>query len=131
MGEVRGLTKHFVLPAAVVGMLIGPGIYIVDYNVVLSAANNSSLQAVELPDQFRQTYESYIGITSGNEGHENIAATVTAQGTLSMFVSRAAVLLILFLEPPGRFLLGRRREVSPDKRLAFLAAALFVLFWVV
>jgi cation-transporting ATPase E len=58
-------------------------------------------------------------------------ATVTAQGSLSIFVSWTAILLILFLEPPGRFFLGWRNEVSPDKRPAVLAAVLFVVLLIV
>jgi cation-transporting ATPase E len=58
-------------------------------------------------------------------------ATVTAQGSLSIFVSWTAILLILFLEPPGRFFLGWRKEVSPDKRPAILAAVLFVVLLIV
>ena len=65
------------------------------------------------------------------EGYQDIVATVTAQGSLSIFISWTAVLLILFLEPPGRFFLGWRKEVSPDKRPAVLAAVLFVVLLVV
>ncbi len=46
-----------------------------------------------------------------------------------MFISWTACVLILFLEPPSRFFLGWRSEVSPDKRPAWLALGLFVLFW--
>jgi hypothetical protein len=58
-------------------------------------------------------------------------ATVTAQGSLSIFISWTAILLIPFLEPPGRFFLGWRKEVSPDKCPAVLAAALFVVLLIV
>ena len=120
---------RFVFPAAVVGMLIGLVIYVYDYNTVL---NSSGVQeAQNVPNEFRQTYESYTGIAFGSEGYESIVATVTAQGSLSIFVSWTSVLLILFLEPPSRFFLGWRKEVSPDKRPAVLAAALFVVLGIV
>ncbi len=48
-----------------------------------------------------------------------------------MFISWTACLLILFLEPPSRFFLGWRDEVSSDKRPAWLALGLFVLFLVI
>lgn len=118
---------RFVSPAAIVGMLMGVGIYVVDYNVVL----NSPLVQPDLPDRVRQVYESYTGVAFGSEGYEDIVATVTAQGSLSIFVSWISCFVILFLEPPSRFFLGWRREVSPDKRPAFLAAGLFVLFLVI
>ena len=118
---------RFVVPVAMVTTLMGAGIYAIDYYTVLNAVEDTSLPANGIPDEFQRTYENYTGIAFGSEGYENIVATVTAQGSLSIFVSWAAVLLILFLEPPSRFFLGWRKEVSPDKRPAALAAALFVV----
>jgi cation-transporting P-type ATPase E len=112
-------------------MLIGLVIYVYDYDTVLNAIRGAQVPADNVPDQFRDTYESYTGITFGNEGYESIVATVTAQGSLSIFVSWTSVLLILFLEPPSRFFLGWRKEMSPDKRPAVLAAVLFVVLWIV
>ncbi len=48
-----------------------------------------------------------------------------------MFISWTACLLILFLEPPSRFFLGWRSEVSPDKRPAWLALGLIVVFTII
>jgi cation-transporting P-type ATPase E len=93
--------------------------------------NSPLVHANDLPNEVRQTYESYTGVPFGSEGYENIVATVTAQGSLSIFVSWTAILLIPFLEPPGRFFLGWRKEVSPDKRPAVLAAVLFVVLLMV
>ena len=61
----------------------------------------------------------------------NGVATVLAQGSLSLFISWTACLLILFLEPPSRFFLGWRKEVSPDKRPALLALGLFLVFVII
>ena len=118
---------RFVFPAALVAMLMGVGIYVVDYNVVLE----SPLTEDGLNDRVRQVYESYTGVPFGSEGYKDIVATVTAQGSLSIFVSWISCFLILFLEPPSRLFLGWRKEVSPDKRPALLAAGLFVLFLVI
>ncbi len=118
------------MPGAMVTTLMGAAVYAVDYNIVLNAVNNMSSAPVrpsDVPGEFRQAYESYTGFAFGSEGYENIVATVTAQGSLSIFVSWTAVLLILFLEPPSRFFLGWREEVSPDKRPVVLAAVLFVV----
>jgi cation-transporting P-type ATPase E len=119
---------RFVVPVAMVTTLMGAGIYAIDHEVVL---NSTPVRTDDLSDSFRQTYESYTGIPFGSEGYEDIVATVTAQGSLSIFVSWTAILLILFLEPPGRFFLGWRNEVSPDKRPAVLAAVLFVVLLIV
>ena len=118
---------RFVFPVAMVTTLMGAGIYAIDHNVVLA----SPLVQGDIPDEVRQAYESYTGTAFGSEGYENIVATVTAQGSLSIFVSWTAILLILFLEPPGRFFLGWRKEVSPDKRPAVLAAVLFVVLLII
>ncbi len=114
---------RFVFPAAILTMLMGVCIYAVDYNVVI----DSPLVQDGLNDRVRQAYESYTGVPFGSEGYEDIVATVTAQGSLSIFISWTAILLIPFLEPPNRFFLGWREEVSPDKRPAVLAAVLFVV----
>jgi cation-transporting ATPase E len=117
--------------------LMGAAIYAIDYDIVLNAvkglyaANGARAHAGDVPDAFRRTYESYTGISFGSEGYRNIVATVTAQGSLSIFISWTAVLLILFLEPPGRFFLGWRKEVSPDRRPAVLAAVLFAVLLIV
>lgn len=91
------------------------------------ALNSPLMHANELPNAVRRAYESYTRVPFESEGYQNIVATVTAQGSLSIFISWTAVLLILFLEPPSRFFLGWRKEVSPDKRPAILAAVLFVV----
>jgi cation-transporting ATPase E len=74
---------------------------------------------------------SYTRVALGSTGYTNTVATVLAQGSLSMFISWIACLLILFIEPPSRFFLGWRSEVSPDKRPAWLALGLFVLFLII
>lgn len=99
----------------------------IDYNVVI----NALLTVGAVSDEWRQVYESYTGIPFGSEGYTNIVATVTAQGSLSIFISWTACFLILFLEPPYPLFLGWRKEVSPDKRPVLLALALFVWFGII
>ena len=118
---------RFVFPVSIVTMLMGVGLYVTDYNAVL----DSPLTHGDIPEPVRQAYESYTGVTFGSEGYADIVATVTAQGILSMFISWIACLLIVFLEPPSPFFLGWRKEVSPDKRPAYLAVGLFVLFLII
>ena len=117
---------RFVVPAAIVAMLMAVGIYIVDYNALL----DSPLTAANA-SRARQIFESYTGVSAESAAYRNTVATVLAQGSVSIFISWVACVLILFLEPPSRFFLGWRKEVSPDKRPALLAAGLFVLFWII
>lgn len=117
---------RFVFPVAIVTMLMAVAIYVTDYNSLL---NSPLTQEDEI--WARQLFESYTGVQAGSAGYANAVATVLAQGSLSMFISWSACLLILFLEPPSRFFLGWRNEVSSDKRPAWLALALFVLFWII
>ncbi len=118
---------RFVFPVAILTMLIGVGIYLTDYNIALSSTEDAT---TEIPDQMRIGFETYTGVTVGSEGFSNAAATIAAQSSLSIFISCTAFLLILFLEPPTRFFLGWRKEVSRDKRPAIMAALLLVLFLV-
>lgn len=117
---------RFVFPVAIVTMLIGTAIYVVDYNQLLDSplTQDKTIQA-------RQIFESYTGVSFGSAGYADTVATVAAQGSLSIFVSWTACLLILFLEPPSRFFLGWRKEVSADKRPAMLAAGLFVVLLII
>lgn len=114
---------RFVFPVAIITMLLAVGIYVTDYRTVL----NSPLLESDAT-WATQLFQSYTGVAASSAGYRNAVATVLAQGSLSMFISWSACLLILFLEPPHRFFLGWRREVSPDKRPAWLALALFILF---
>ena len=58
-------------------------------------------------------------------------ATITAQGTLFIFISWTACFLILFFEPLLPLFHGWRKEVKPDKRPAWLALVLFVWFGII
>lgn len=117
---------RFVFPVAIVTMLIGTAIYVVDYNQLLDSplTQDKTIQA-------RQIFESYTGASFGSAGYADTVATVAAQGSLSIFVSWTACLLILFPEPPSRFFLGWRKEVSEDKRPAMLAAGLFFVLLII
>lgn len=116
---------RFVFPVAILTMLIGVGIYVSDYNLALSALEDTTRA---LPTRMLTMFESYTGVAVGSEGFDDAAATISAQGSLSIFISCTAFLLILFLEPPTHFFLGWRQSVSADKRPAMLAGILFVLF---
>ena len=114
---------RFVFPVAIVTMLMGVAIYVTDYRFLLTTPLTQGQEAWA-----NQIFESYTGVAVGSTGYANTVATVLAQGSLSMFISWTACLLILFLEPPSRFFLGWRSEVSPDKRPAWLALSLLILF---
>ena len=122
---LSSLTR-FVFPAAIVTMLMAVAIYVIDYRSLLTSPLTQEDQVWAV-----QIFESYTGVQAGTAGYSNAVATVLAQGSVSMFISWTACLLILFLEPPSRFFLGWRTEVSPDKRPAWLALALFLMFWVI
>src|SRR5829696_2400809 len=109
-GLLPSLTR-FVVPVAIVTTLMGAGIYAIDHEAVL---NSPLMHPNDLPNEVRRAYESYTGVPFGSEGYEDIVATVTAQGSLSIFVSWTAILLILFLEPPGRPRRGALRR-APDR----------------
>ena len=117
---------RFVFPAAIVTMLLGVAIYVTDYRFLLTSPLSQGQE-----QWANEIFESYTGVAAGSTGYANTVATVLAQGSLSIFISWTACLLILFLEPPSRFFLGWRQEVSSDKRPAWLALGLFVLFWII
>jgi cation-transporting ATPase E len=117
---------RFVFPVAIVTMLMGAAIYVTDYNFLL----NSPLTLEDM-QWARDIFESYTGLEFGSAAYRNGVATVLAQGSLSLFISWTACLLIVFLEPPSRLFLGWRKEVTPDKRPALLALGLFLVFLII
>ncbi len=117
---------RFVFPVAIVTMLMAAAIYVTDYNFLLKSPLAQGDEAWA-----RDLFETYTGVSADTDAYANAVATVLAQGSVSIFISWTACLLILFLEPPTRFFLGWRKEVSADKRPAWLALGLFLLFWVI
>jgi cation-transporting ATPase E len=116
---------RFVLPAAIVTMVFGVGIYTFFYKFVLNGVS-----AYHIPPDAAARWEAYTGLTYDTVGFGSAAATIVAQTALSTFVSFAAFGLILFLEPPSRFFTGWA-PVSPDKRPALLTLALAIIYVVV
>jgi cation-transporting P-type ATPase E len=117
---------HFVLPAAIVTMVFGVGIYTFFYEFVLKG-----ITSYHIPPDAAARWEAYTGLTYQTDAEFGIAAaTIVAQTALSTFVSFAAFGLILFLEPPFRLFTGWA-PVSPDKRPALLALVLAIIYVVV
>jgi cation-transporting ATPase E len=115
---------RFVIPVAILTMLLGVGLYIDDYQRASGAPDN----AQGIPDALVTAYSEYTGVSADDPAFADAFGTIAAQGALSIFVSHTAFLLLLFLEPPMRFFTGWRKEVSADKRPALLAVALLVVF---
>jgi cation-transporting ATPase E len=116
----------FVLPAAIVTMVFGVGIYTFFYEFVLKGINS-----YHIPPDAAARWEAYTGLTYRTDAEFGpAAATIVAQTALSTFVSLASFGLILFLEPPSRLFTGWA-PTSPDKRPALLALVLAIIFVVV
>ncbi|MFN8490985.1 MAG: HAD-IC family P-type ATPase [Caldilineaceae bacterium] len=137
---------RFVIPVAILTMLLGVGLYIDDYSrarvsPLTQTTQNQTVQAQTvqtqtvqtrgtIPQSFLTSYSEYTGVSPTDPAFATAFSTIAAQGALSIFVSHTAFLLLLFLEPPSRFFTGWRKEVSTDKRPALLALALIVVFQV-
>ncbi|MCB0211386.1 MAG: HAD-IC family P-type ATPase, partial [Anaerolineae bacterium] len=117
---------RFIFPVSILNMLFGVTIYAWDYFRVLEG-----LSQPDIPGRLKTMFESYTGVAYGTAEFSDAAATIAAQGSLSIFISCTAFLLILFLEPPIPFFLGWRRNVSSDKRPAFLVLGLFIAFQII
>ncbi|MCB0163358.1 MAG: HAD-IC family P-type ATPase, partial [Anaerolineae bacterium] len=124
--DILSLVARFVFPVSILNMLFGVAIYAWDYFRALEG-----LSQPDIPERAKFMFESYTGVAFGTEEFGSAAATIAAQGSLSIFISCTAFLLILFLEPPFPFFLGWRRNVSSDKRPALLALGLFILFQII
>lgn len=117
---------RFVLPVAVVTAVFGVGVYTYFFTLV-----QSGVQSAAVPAQAIARWEEFTGLTYASDAQfTTAAATIVAQTALSSFVTLAAFGLIVFLEPPTQFFAGWN-PVSPDKRPAWLALGLAVLYFVV
>jgi cation-transporting ATPase E len=117
---------RFVIPVAILTMLLGVALYIDDYQRAKNAPIETTTQSI--PSAFITTYSDYTGVSIDDPAFSAAFGTIAAQGALSIFVSHTAFLLLLFLEPPLRFFTGWRKEVSEDKRPAILAVVLLAVF---
>jgi cation-transporting ATPase E len=113
---------RFVVPAMVVTAAGGVAVYAALYTGVLGFFSSDHVPAEGIAD-----FERYTGVSSGDVGFAEAAATIGAQTGLSTFVSYAAFLLILFLRPPNRFFASWTRP-DGDRRPAVLVVALVVAF---
>jgi cation-transporting ATPase E len=113
---------RFVIPAAVITAAAGVAVYAYHYTTLLQGFTDSAVPAFVVAD-----FESYTGLSSGDVGFAEAAATIGAQTALSTFVSYAAFLLILFLKPATRVFASWTRP-DGDKRPALLVAALVAAF---
>lgn len=112
---------RFVLPAAVVTSGFAVGIYAFLYTLVAQGFDDPVLR-----ERLILEFERYTGLSYGLDADfTEAAATIGAQTGLSTFVSLASILLILFLEPPGRWFAAWTRPVG-DRRPAVLVAGLLV-----
>ncbi|MCB9150075.1 MAG: hypothetical protein H6641_15065 [Caldilineaceae bacterium] len=125
-GDILSSLARFVIPVALLTMLLGVGVYLFDYNGAKNAATDSSL-----PRKSLQAYLDYTGVTLDDANLGETVGTVSAQGALSTFISYTAFMLLLFLEPPFPFFTGWRKKVSSDKRPAWLALILFGVFQII
>ena len=125
---------RFVIPVALLTMLMGTGVYLDDYYRASSAPDNDQLVSrggKDIPDRLLTSYSEYTGVSQDDPAFAEAFGTIAAQGALSIFVSHTAFLLLLFLEPPIRFFTGWRKQVSDDKRPGLLAVVLLVIFQVI
>jgi cation-transporting ATPase E len=113
---------RFVVPAAVLTAAAGVAVYAYHYTTLLEGLSRG-----DAPPGFLSAFERFTGLSSGDVGFAEAAATIGAQTALSTFVSYAAFLLILFLEPPNRFFAAWTRP-DGDRRPAVLVAVLVVAF---
>jgi cation-transporting ATPase E len=113
---------RFVIPAAVITSAGAVAVYAYLYTAVSTGFSNPSL-----PEGLIEEFERYTGVSSGDAGFIEAAATIGAQTGLSTYVSLASFVLILFLMPPHRFFASWTRPTG-DKRPALLVVVLVAVF---
>jgi cation-transporting ATPase E len=120
--HLLGSLARFVIPAAVITAAGGVAVYAYLYTTVLRG-----FASPNLPPDLITAFEGYTGVSYGDTGFTEAAATIGAQTGLSTYVSLAAFGLILFLAPPSRFFASWTRPTG-DRRPAMLVLVLVALF---
>jgi cation-transporting ATPase E len=117
---------RFVIPTAIVTMIVGVALYTYEYHQVLNRVTK-----FDIPSRVIAMFERVTGVDySATDKFPTAAATIVAQTALSAFIAYSAFTLILFVEPPVRFFVGWR-EVSDDRRPTYLVLALAAIFTVI
>ena len=114
---------RFVFPVAIITMMCGAGVYYYVYQGALRGTTRP-----DVPTRVRDMFESYTGVEFGTEEYPDAAATISAQSAMSIFFTSVSIVLIFFLEPPIRFFTAWHREVVSDRRPAYMAITLLILF---
>jgi cation-transporting ATPase E len=126
VGDLLPRLVRFVIPTAIMTMIVGVALYTFEYDRVLN-----SITSVTIPQRVIDMFERVTGVDySTGDAFAGAAAAIVAQTVLSFFIAYTAFILILFVEPPIRFFTGWR-DVSDDRRPAYLALALAVVFFAV
>ena len=122
---LRSLVR-FVIPAAILSMVIGVALYTGFYTLVLKG-----VQTYQVPPEIIQRFEAYTGVPHNSGAQFGAAAArIVAQTVLSIFITVSGFLLIVFLEPSLRLFTGWT-EQSTDRRPLWLALALSALLVVI
>lgn len=118
--ELLHALARFVIPAALVTVVLGVALYVWFYVRV-----TGGFTTYHIPDDVIATFESYTGLSYSSDGtFTRAAATIVAQTAMSLFITVTALLQILFVEPPAAFF-AVWTEGRAGPRPALLAAALF------
>lgn len=118
--------SRFVIPASLLILLFGLTIY-----TTMNYSIQNRISQFEIPPQVVQSFEEQTGLTYNvDEGFSLAAATIVAQSFLSVFLSYAAFVLILFLEPPYSWLEGWTSRSQQHWPL-WMVLALWLVFTIV
>ncbi|GAB3623119.1 HAD-IC family P-type ATPase [Mariniluteicoccus endophyticus] len=116
---------EFALPAGIVTAIFATSIYAFFHEIIAT-----SIESNHIPPGAAEAWSAYTGVAVDTADFREAAATIIAQTAMSTFVAFCAFGLILFVEPPIKLFTGWS-GVSPDKRPAWLALALAVVYLVV
>jgi len=115
---------RFVLPFTLWTMLLG----VVLYSFFNFQTSNFFAEQTTLPPRAIERFAQATGLTFGVDADfSDVIVTLIAQSNLSLFLSIATMLMVLFLHPPHPFFTGWR-PLSPDRRPAKMTLGLIVLF---
>jgi cation-transporting ATPase E len=117
---------HFVFPAGIAIFLFGLAVYLAAYNWAGQAAAGAGMT----PEALANLLMRLTGIDHTGDGLAELVreySITTAQSVLTAFLVFMGLLLIVFVEPPVRWLAGGD-ALSEDRRPTYLAGALLLAY---
>ena len=126
-GRLMRSVWPFVVPASLSVLAFGLIVYVIAFGMVDGRMLNNLITPQDIAAFQEAVADAYRMDVSTPERLSFQVANVAAQSVVTLFSLMSGLLLVVFVQPPFRFLAGGR-PYSGDKKMSLLALGLFLTF---